>query len=315
MRVMVLAAGLGERLMPLTGVRPKCLMPVMNRPLLGLWLGKFNSLGVERAVINTHHLEGEVKKWLAKFRPAVMEVITSHEKTLLGTGGGIVNARLYFNEEPFAVVNSDVLATADISGLMRAREEAGALGLLGLVDFPEINSVAVDRDGRVLGFKGDSGLPRDVRWLTFSGISSFSPGIFNYLPESGPSSLIDGLRKALASGEKILGEEISGYWNDLGSWKRLWELHRALVLDPPPELVHLHPNNPFLVANGGRIHPEARATGFMVLDQNAQVEAGATVEDCVLLAGARVAQGAVVRRAVLGDGFVARGELSDGAFA
>ena len=315
MRAMVLAAGLGERLLPLTGVRPKCLMPVMNRPLLGLWLGKFVSMGVVRAVVNTHHLDGRVKKWLAKFRPAVMEIINSHESELLGTGGGIVKARLYFNEEPFTLVNADVLTTAEITGLMAARQEADAVAALGLTDFPEINTVAVDSAGNILGFKGDPGIPADARWLTYCGMSRLAPDIFRYLPDSGPSSLIDGLRKAIAAGQKVIGVEINGYWNDLGNWERLWKLHRDLAFDPPPELTHLHPNNPFLVANGGRIHPEAQVSGFMVLGRDAQVEAGAVAEDCILLPGARIKQGAVVRRAILGDGFVAEGELSDGAFA
>ena len=110
MRAMLLAAGLGTRLRPLTQRRPKCLMPIMNRPLLSLWHERLARLGVTHAVVNTHHLAGQVRAWL-KDQDSALSVVESHEPVILGTGGGLVAARDLLGDQAFLLVNADVLAT------------------------------------------------------------------------------------------------------------------------------------------------------------------------------------------------------------
>lgn len=315
MQAMILAAGHGKRLLPLTERRPKCLMPVANRPLLGLWFGRLVSLEVDKVVINTHHLADQVKHWLVKLRPAMMEVLTSHEPELLGTGGGLVKARTLLSDEPFLLVNADVLCTADLFPLMRSLENTGAVAVLGLVDDNRFNTVAVSPGGTVLGFKGDGEFPADTLWRTYSGLAAISPRLLDFLPSSGYSSLVDGLKAALEAGELVAGISLEGFWDDLGTPQRLLEVHRLLAFTPPPNLRHLRLREPVLVANDAYIHPEARVEGFVVLDRGARIQAGAQVTDSILFAGAQVTQDAVVREAILGDDFVARGEIIGGAHA
>lgn len=315
MQAMILAAGHGKRLLPLTERRPKCLMPVANRPLLGLWFGRLVSLEVDKVVINTHHLADQVKRWLVKLRPAMMEVLTSHEPELLGTGGGLVKARTLLGETPFLLVNADVLCTADLFPLMRSLENTGAVAVLGLVDDKRFNTVAVSPQGKVLGFKGDQGIPADALWRTYSGLAAISPRLLDFLPPSGYSSLVEGLRAAIQAGELVAGASLDGFWDDLGTPQRLLEVHRLLAFTPPPNLRHLRFREPVLVANEAHVHPEAKVEGFVALDRGARIEAGARVKDSVLFAGARVAEGAVVQDAILGDDFVAQGEITGGAHA
>lgn len=315
MRAFILAAGLGTRLEPLTRLRPKCLMPVMNKPLLGLWLKRLASLGVGRAVVNTHHLAPQVRAFLAGLPAPGLEVLESHEPVILGTGGGLVAARELLGDAPFLLVNADVLAAADPRPLLGALERGGALAVLGLTDQPRFNTVAVDSGGRVLGFQGDPGLEDAPRWLTYGGLAAISPALLDFLPRGGFSTLVQGLSAALAAGRPVLGLGLEGFWDDLGTPQCLLDLHRLLLAAPPEGLGHLAAPGPLVLAPGAVLEPGARVEGFAVLGGGARVRAGAQVRDCLLLPGATVAAGARVRGAVLGDGYLAQGDISGGAHA
>jgi mannose-1-phosphate guanylyltransferase len=315
MHAMVLAAGLGTRLLPLTQKRPKCLMPVMNRPLLGLWLERLAAWGVQRTVINTHHLAGMVRDWTTTHRPEGPELRLSHEPEILGTGGGLVAARPLLGEDPFLLINADVLATHELPALLAVLEAAETVAVLGLVDDPRFNTVALDSSGRVLGFKGDPGLPPDARWLTYAGLGAISPGLLDLLPPGGYSTLVQGLQAAIAQSLPVLGMELMGFWDDLGAPERLLDLHRRLANGSPADLAKWAPGQPLLLGPEAHIAPQADVQGFTVLGKGAVIEDGASVKDSLLLPGARVATGAKVQDVVLGDGFVARGNLQGGAYA
>ncbi len=315
MNAMVLAAGLGTRLLPLTGRRPKCLMPVMNRPLLGWWLARLAAWGAARAVVNTHHLAPLVRAWLAEYHSAGLEVRESHEPLILGTGGGLVAARESLGPQPFLLVNSDVLAADDLRPLLAHRAETDALAVLGLVDDPRFNTVALDGQGRVLGFQGQDLPAEPAFWRTYAGLAALHPNLLDYLPAAGFSTLVEGLSAALAAGRLVRGLALPGFWDDLGTPEHLLALHHRLIQDPPPGLRDLAPAGPLVRGDGSLIDPAARIEGFCVLGQNARLEAGALVRDSLLLPGAVVTAGARVSGAVLGDGFVARGEIVGGAHA
>ncbi|MCA1989328.1 MAG: NDP-sugar synthase [Desulfarculus sp.] len=315
MHAMVLAAGLGTRLAPLTGRRPKCLMPVMNRPLLGWWLDRLAAHGVTRTVVNTHHLAPLVRAWLAEYDSAGLEVWESHEPVILGTGGGLVAAREALGSEPFLLVNSDVLAADDPRPLLARRAEEDAIAVLGLVDDPRFNTVALDQAGQVLGFKGQDLPAEPAQWRTYTGLAALHPDLLDYLPAVGFSTLVEGLSAALAAGRSVRGLVLPGFWDDLGTPERLLALHRRLLEDQPPGLADLAPAGPLVRGEGSWVDPAARIEGFCVLGHGARLEAGAYVRDSLLLPGAVVAAGARVSDAVLGDGFLARGEIAGGAHA
>lgn len=315
MNAMVLAAGLGTRLAPLTLRRPKCLMPVMNTPLLGWWLKRLAAWGVAGAVVNTHHLADSVRAWLAD-RPADgLMVAESHEPVILGTGGGLVAARAALGPGPFLLVNADVLATADLRPLAAALESAGAAAVLGLIDDARFNSVAVDAAGRVLGFRGQALTAEPAAWRTYAGLAAIAPELLDFLPATGYSTLVDGLSAAINAGRPVLGMELPGFWDDLGTPERLLLLHRRLIADPPAGLEALAAPGPIVLGRGAVVEPGAAVEGFCVLGAGARVAAGAVVADSLLLPGAAVLAGARVRDAVLGDGFQAAGEIDGGAFA
>jgi mannose-1-phosphate guanylyltransferase len=315
MRAMILAAGLGTRLRPLTLKRPKCLMPVMNKPLLGLWLDQLASLGVEEALVNTHHLAAQVQDYLRRGPWGGLGVGVSHEPEILGTGGGLVQARAWLGEESFLLVNADVVPGLMLSPLMDKLKQSGALAVLGLVDAPRFNTVALDDQCRVRGFKGDANVDGRLLWRTYSGLAALDTRLLDYLPARGYSTLVQGLSKALAQGEMVLGQALPGFWDDLGTPESLLALHRALLGEPPPGLKHLAQPGPLVAAPGARVERGAVVEGFCVMGAGAVIKAGARVIDSLLLPSAVVEAGAVVAGAVLGDGFVARGHIRGGAHA
>jgi mannose-1-phosphate guanylyltransferase len=314
MRAMVLAAGFGTRLLPLTKHRPKCLMPVAGRTLLGIWLERLAGWGIQRAVVNTHHLAEMVRTRLEQGWPG-LEVVESHEPVILGTGGGLVAAQPELGQEPFLLVNADVIASARLPFLIDQLQNSGALAVLGLKDDARFNTVALDGDGRVRGFQGDPGLPVDPLWRTYTGLAAIHPRLLDYLPASGPSGLVQGMRAALAAGETILGSHLEGFWDDLGAAERILLLHGDLAQGGLPELAALTGPGPQWLEASADITTGASLQGFVAAGERVRIADGALVKDSVLLPGVRVEPGAIVENAVLGDGFVANGHIKGGAHA
>ncbi len=314
MRAMVLAAGLGTRLLPLTRLRPKCLMPIYNQPLLSIWLHRLAGAGASRVVVNTHHLAGMVRAELPRLAPPGLEVLESHEPQILGTGGGLVAARQKLGHGPFILVNADVLCSADPRPLMDHLQNTGAVACLGLVDWPEVNSVALGPDGRVHGFYGDI-MAAPEQWLTYSGIAAISPELLDFLPAGGFSGLVQGLRGAIKAGRLVAGLELDGYWDDLGTPQRYLAGHRDLLIEALPGLEDIAAAGPIAVHPSAFVHPTARLEGFCAVGPGVVVGEGAHVSASVLLPGSVVADGAVVANTVLGDGFRASGEVRGGAHA
>jgi mannose-1-phosphate guanylyltransferase len=312
LHAMILAAGFGTRLKPLTDRRPKCLMPVMNQPLLELWLEKLAFCS--RVVVNTHYLAGMVHGFLEARPLRGPAIVINHEPEILGTGGGLAGARKLLGDEPFLLANADVIASQEMAALGRAHQPRH-VATLGLVDDPRFNTVALDQGGRLLGFKGDSGLPTNARWLTYSGLAVISPRLLEFLPPTGYSTLVQGLHLAAATNETVQGVLLDGFWDDLGSPQSLLGLHRRLAADPPRGLESLAPEALPLIHPQARVHPTARVEGVSVLGPGAVLEAGAVVSDSLMLDGARAAADSRVSQAILGDGFIAQGEISGGAHA
>jgi mannose-1-phosphate guanylyltransferase len=157
MRALLLAAGLGTRLRPLTLHTPKCLVPIHGRPLLAYWLeALFRDSRIERALINTHHLAEQVGAFVAA-SPWRARVDLVHESVLLGTGGTILANRSYFGSEPLFVAHADNLTDADFGRLIDAYQTAGRDTLAAVLAFrtstPQTCGILeLDRDRHVIGF-------------------------------------------------------------------------------------------------------------------------------------------------------------------
>jgi NDP-sugar pyrophosphorylase family protein len=230
---MILAAGLGTRLRPLTNDRPKALVEVAGRTLLDLALLRLRSFGIVDVIINTHHFADMLAAYLSDHQNFGMHIEISHEEVLLDTGGGLKHASHFFtdSDEPFVVHNVDVLSTIDLERMLRFHLDHNALATIAVQDRPTSRYLLFDSDSRLCGRRaGIGGTPELVRpaeelqALAFSGIHILSPRIFSTMREEGIFSIIPVYLRLAAQEEPIFGFPADGYyWRDLGRPEQIAE--------------------------------------------------------------------------------------------
>ena len=221
MKAMILAAGLGTRLRPLTSGRPKALVEVNGRTLLEITLARLRSFGIREVIVNVHHFAGQVIDYLARHQNFGMRVEISREEELLDTGGGLKQAAWFFLEdsaarnEPFLLHNVDVLSTIDFTRMTQLHRERGALATLAVQLRKTSRPLLFDENGN---FRGRAAAElHGLQPLAFSGVHALSPRIFDRLDESGAFSIIDAYVRLAAEGETIAAFRADdAYWRDLG---------------------------------------------------------------------------------------------------
>ena len=233
MKAMVLAAGLGTRLRPLTNDRPKALVEVGGRTMLEIVLERLRTFGVNEAIVNTHHFAAMVRDYLEARGNFGMRIEISPEEALLDTGGGLKKAAWFFLEgdEPFFVHNVDVMSEIDLAGMMRFHREQGALATLAVQARPTKRPLLFDAEGQLRGRAAAGGANAEPRMqeLAFSGIHVLSPRIFASITEQGAFSIIDTYIRLADQGEKVAAFRADGcYWRDLGRPENVEQAARDL---------------------------------------------------------------------------------------
>jgi NDP-sugar pyrophosphorylase family protein len=221
---MILAAGFGTRLRPLTGTVPKALVPVAGRPMIEYAIVALARAGVERIVVNLHHLGERIPAALGDGRRFGVSIAYSSEETILETGGGIARARPLLGDGDFFVANCDALCDADLGALARRHVESGALATLLLREDPDAaryGLVETDDAGRIARFLGRLAPGIDASALRprmFCGLHVLSPRVFGWMPAAGAFSITrDVYAPAVEGGAALVGLDHPGYWRDLGS--------------------------------------------------------------------------------------------------
>jgi mannose-1-phosphate guanylyltransferase len=329
----VLCAGLGTRLRPLTLRVPKPAVPVCGVPLVRFSLALLAGAGVRRAVVNVHHLPGEmVSAARASAAAAGVALGISREPVIAGTGGALREARgLLAGADEVVLLNGDVLFDLDLAAVLAAHRASGALATMVLLPMPErarYAAVEIDRAGAVRRIAGAFGPGGDgLSPWHFSGIHVLSRALLDRVPAAPFECDINRhVYPPLMASGAIRGFLASGYWNDLGTPVRYLEANRDVLAGRVP-LARFPGADPFAgtreVAPGvrasprARLDPAARLAGPALLLDGCAVAAGAEVgPSAVVAAGARIAAGAVVREAVVWEGTaVDAGERVEGAIA
>ena len=221
MKAMILAAGLGKRLRPLTLKVPKALIEINQKALILYHLEKLKSIGVEEVVINLHYHGDMIRSFLGDGTFLGLQILYSEESEVLETGGGIKKALPLFGDETFICVNADVYTDFDFEDLKRGLDR-NSLGKLVLVENPEHNlagDFCLDFEGKLL----PPGSTRSLNF-TFSGISVLSPQLFRGFPDS-KFRLVDVFLNAIPLG-LLTGLKYDGRWHDAGTPERLNKLRQ-----------------------------------------------------------------------------------------
>jgi NDP-sugar pyrophosphorylase family protein len=229
MKAMILAAGLGTRLRPLTNDRPKALVEIAGRTLLDITLSRLCGFGVREAIVNVHHFGDMVVDYLKKNDNFGMRVEISREEILLDTGGGLKKAAWFFQETsddadaPFLLHNVDVLSAIDLNKMLQFHREQGALATLAVQDRKTSRYLLFDEQNRLCGRHKGGGEPEMVKpssrpqALAFSGVHIISPRMLSMMTETGAFSIIDTYLRLASEGEKVVAFRADEYyWRDLG---------------------------------------------------------------------------------------------------
>jgi NDP-sugar pyrophosphorylase family protein len=288
---MILAAGYGTRLWPLTVDRTKPAIPFLGQPLVGYVAEYLGRYGCREIVVNLHHRPESVRAALGDGSRFGVHLEYVEEETILGTSGAIANARHLLDGETFFAVNGKIVTDIDLTQALETHRRMNALATLVLLPNArrERFSIVETRDGLITGFGGmpaplsakeseqadDEGVP-----LMFTGIQILEPRIFDYIPHGVFShSVTDVYPQAIAQQERVVAHIATGRWYELSTIPRYLDISLAVLGDTRRD-----------VFQGADCH----------------VSSGATVRESILWDNVRVEDRARVRRAVLGDGVVIR---------
>jgi aminoglycoside/choline kinase family phosphotransferase/GTP:adenosylcobinamide-phosphate guanylyltransferase len=235
MKALILAAGFGTRLLPFTENTPKPLFSIAGRPLLDIIIGNLQNAGCKAIIINTHHLYQKIDSFLARQKYTI-PVITRHEPEILGTGGAIKNVADFWDDNPFMVINSDIVTDIDLKIVYDFHLSHDHPVTLVLHDDVEFNTVSVNESGFITDFHEQTlppflpssaaggskslQLPK-TKTLAFTGIQVLDPEVIGLIPEGRFSSSIDAYRKLLSEDKKVyafIAKEY--YWKDIGTPER-----------------------------------------------------------------------------------------------
>jgi NDP-sugar pyrophosphorylase family protein len=311
MKAMILAAGFGTRLFPLTIDRTKPAIPFLGKPLVGYVAEYVAKFGFTDVVVNLHHQPESVKKALGDGENFGVKIqYTLEEPKILGTAGALDNARRYLENETFLIVNGKIITDIDISAAFETHRNSGALATMVLKPNPKRERFTiVETEGNLITGFGD--FPeqdsrfkiQDSRWATqeiqnpkskiqnplmFTGIHILEPRVFDYIPRCVYSDIVPTFyRPAIARGEKIVAHITNGNWFELSTIPRYLDISLAMLNGQKEKIVR---------------------------GENVNISASATVKDSVIWDDVSIADGARISKTIIADGVkIGKGECFENA--
>ena len=332
MKAMVLAAGKGTRLSPLTGVIPKPMAPVADKPIIQHIFELLARTGVEETHVNVHYLADVILgQYGQEAEVGGMGVRFHREERLMGTAGSVKNVAQAF-DQTFVVVMGDALTDVDVREVVAFHKEKGATATLALTpveDTTEYGVAVLDAEKRIVGFQEKPEPSEAISNLANTGIYVFEPEALSYVPEGTFCDFAkDVFPRLLGAGEKVVGYDVGGfYWSDIGTLRAYKEAQRdALMGKVSVEISGERWGENLWVGEKARIHPSAyghvqgyafvgseaevgpgvHLSGSVTLGRRCRVSGGATLRRSVLLPGASVGSGAYVEDCIIGPGYEVR---------
>jgi len=253
MKALVLAAGLGERVRPLTEKIPKPMLEVGDRPLIHYALAMLKRAGITQVAINVHHLAGEIQRGLRDGKALGIEITYSPEPTLTGTGGPLNALRGYFGGKAFVLANSDSILDLDLTAMIAFHRERGAIATIGLFkpdDDLQREHIEIDREARIRRMRliktrsplayNDYPVELDyidassLDWFMYPGVMVLESAIFDLIPQTSPWALFTGLLGPMVSNRlPVFGYVHRGFFRTVDDLNTYESLHREFEVSPP----------------------------------------------------------------------------------
>jgi NDP-sugar pyrophosphorylase family protein len=280
LNIFILAAGLGERLRPITDYIPKPLVPVLGIPAIQHVLNNVSVLPFHKIGINIHYKMEAVEKWF--FHCSLKQEITLFpEKSIMGTGGALKNAEEFLKEGTFLVHNSDILTDINLEQLLEYHKSSNNIATLAVHNYPKYNCLLTDENAFLVGMKKDHS-EEEVPLKAFTGIAIYEPEFLACLP-AGESSVVDTWFKAISAGHKIGvldvcrgGFQTRPCWNDIGT-PSAYALAVFDKLKAEGETIYIHPST-----EGCR---DIELQGSVVIEEGCKFGKGLALKNCIALPG------------------------------
>ena len=318
---MVLAAGFGKRLQPLTRILPKAMFPVLGRPLLSHTFDLLQSANISEVAVNIHHLPDSIINYFEKEKPPHLNLHFSREERILGTAGGIKKMQGFLEDGSFMLINSDIITDIALNQVIDFHKKNNSkLTLVVRQDIsPEqYDSIEICEDGRIVHFVGASSknIPEKTTRVMFTGIQIMEPEIFERIPAGQFCGTTEDIfPQMVQDGIPIYGYIYDGYWKDMGNRESYLQVN-ADALDEKVFLKGIFPNElngpfiipPVLVGHNCHIAKNSKIGPHTVIGPNCKIKNGAVVENSVLWEGVTIGAGSTVKGSVvtqnrtIGDG-------------
>jgi mannose-1-phosphate guanylyltransferase/mannose-1-phosphate guanylyltransferase/phosphomannomutase len=292
---MLLAAGLGTRLRPLTYELPKPMVPVLGRPVMEHILRLLAKHGFDDVVANLHYFPDLIRGRFGDGSDYGVRLVYSYEAELLGTAGGVRNVRDHFGDETFLIISGDALTDIDLGALWAAHKEQGGIATLALKrveDTSQFGVVIVGEDDRIQGFQEKPDPAEALSNLGNCGIYVFEPEIFDYFPDTEfVDWAMDVFPTLLAQDVSFYGHEFPDYWNDVGSL----EEYRQGNFDALEGRVRVE-----MSANGAAAPGDAEVEGPVYIGEGCEIASGVRLTGPVVIGdGSRIGENSALRDTIV----------------
>lgn len=288
MKGLILAAGFGKRLRPLTFKKPKVLMPILNTPIIDQIIEFLKKHNVKEIILNTHYLHEQIREYISS-KEFGIPVHVIFEPRILGTGGAIKNVEYFWRNEPLLVINGDIVTNINISKAYKWHIENNSLVTLILHRYPRFKKIIINENLEIIEIKDDE---IDIG-LSFTGIHIIEPELLNYMPK-GYFDIVNFYKKLMKNGISIKGYISQGhYWRDIGTIKDYIEANKEALK-----------NKSFFIDTGSAIHPSARLLDWAVIGKNCFIEEDTIIKRSILWDNTIIKKGTKVIDSIVTGGEV-----------
>lgn len=305
---MILAAGLGTRLLPLTQELPKPLFPVLGKPILESTLELLKEAEVDEVVINLHHLPGPIERRFGTGKKLGLKIRYSYEPQILGSGGGLKKVEPFLRGDPFYLVNGDILVDIDLKKVAHFHRQKKALATMVLREDKKVDqygAISIDRERRIrqfLGFPPVNGAK--LQKLMFTGIHLLDPKIFEHIPEGVFSNINRVTYPKLLEEKPVYGYPFKGFWRECGTPEDYFQVNMELLKKmgsrQPAKMPRCRLILPVWIEEGSTFGKNTVVGPWVILGKGCQIGAGATISHSILWDGAVVEAGEKLRDSICG---------------
>jgi len=277
MKAMILAAGLGTRLRPLTSNKPKALVPVGNKPVIDRAIQYLAGHHISEIIVNAHHHYQQIVNHLDDNRSFGINTQIRIEPEILGTGGGIKNTADFWTDEPFVVMNADIITNIDLVKVLEVHRKNKNLATLILHKYKPFNQIQIDNHFNIVDISSEEHSCR----LAFTGIHIIEPELLNYIPDKVYSNIITCYRELIKAGKPIRAYVSNKhYWRDIGTISSYILANREKLQD-----------RSFLLGQGSRIHRTVKLKDWAIMGKKNDLEEDVEIRRSILWENITVKKG------------------------